>query len=56
MKYARPLCLIALVISVGLLLQACAAVSVVSATANGVGTVAGAGVSVTKKTAHTVGL
>jgi len=56
MKYARPLCLIALVISVGLLLQACAAVSVVSATANGVGTVVNTGVGVTKKVGHTAGL
>jgi hypothetical protein len=54
MRYARPLCLIALVICVGLLLQACAAVSLASATANGVGTVVGTGVGAGKAVGRTV--
>ena len=54
MKYARPLCFAALVVSLGLLLQACAVASLASATASGVGTVAGAGVGATKAVTHTV--
>jgi hypothetical protein len=54
MKYARPLCLAALVISVGLLMQACAVASVASATAQAGGAVVGVGAGATKKVGRTV--
>lgn len=54
MKYARPLCFIALVISVGLLLQACAVASVASATAHAGSAVVNTGAGATKKVGKTV--
>ena len=54
MKYARPLCFIALVISVGLLLQACAVYSVASATAHAGGAVVSTGAGATKAAGRAV--
>lgn len=54
MSLARLFCFVGLVVSVGLLLQACAAAGLASATAHAGGAVIGAGAGATKAVTRTV--